>query len=76
MQHILTTFTILFSFFSNTLLAKELSGKVTSIADGDTLTLLVHQASAAPTQHKIRLLGIDAPESQQAFGHARSLKHN
>lgn len=34
------------------------------IADGDTVTLLDHNR----LQHKIRLMGIDAPESHQAFG--------
>jgi endonuclease YncB( thermonuclease family) len=38
-------------------------GKVVGVADGDTLTLLVDK-----TQYKIRLLGIDAPESAQPFG--------
>lgn len=40
-----------------------LSGKVISIADGDTFTVLV-----GTTQYKIRLNGIDAPEIGQAFG--------
>ena len=39
------------------------TGKVVSIADGDTVTVLVDK-----TQHRIRLVGIDAPESGQAFG--------
>jgi endonuclease YncB( thermonuclease family) len=42
----------------------ELTGKVVHIADGDTLTIL----DADKMQHKIRLHGIDAPESKQAFG--------
>lgn len=41
-----------------------LEGWVTGIADGDTLTVL----DAARNSHKIRLLGIDAPERGQAFG--------
>ncbi len=41
-----------------------LTGKVVSVSDGDTLTLL----DAAKTKHKIRLHGIDAPESKQPFG--------
>lgn len=34
------------------------------IADGDTVTIL----DSTNTQHRIRLQGIDAPESHQAFG--------
>lgn len=42
----------------------QITGKVVSIADGDSLTVL----DETKTQHKIRLEGIDAPESGQAFG--------
>lgn len=42
---------------------KPFTGKVVSIADGDTITVLLDK-----TQHRIRLAGIDAPESTQAFG--------
>jgi endonuclease YncB( thermonuclease family) len=41
-----------------------IAGKVVSIADGDTLTVL----DDANVQHKIRLHGIDAPKQGQAFG--------
>ena len=44
--------------------AADLQGRIVSIADGDTVTLLDNQNQ----QHKIRLLGIDAPEKAQAFG--------
>jgi endonuclease YncB( thermonuclease family) len=44
--------------------AATLEGHVVGISDGDTITLL----DAAKQQHKIRLSGIDAPESHQAFG--------
>ena len=44
--------------------AATLQGKVVSVADGDTVTVL----DAQKTQHKIRLQGIDAPEKAQAFG--------
>ena len=44
--------------------AAILQGKVVSVADGDTITVLDSQK----TQHKIRLQGIDAPERAQAFG--------
>ncbi|MCK9381948.1 MAG: thermonuclease family protein [Sulfuritalea sp.] len=52
------------------LLADTIEGRVVSISDGDTITVL----DSAKTQHKIRLAGIDAPESKQAFGQA-SKKH-
>ena len=46
-------------------LAAELAGLVVGVSDGDTITVLVDK-----TPHKIRLAGIDAPESRQAFGQA------
>ncbi|MDQ2921714.1 MAG: thermonuclease family protein [Acidobacteriota bacterium] len=44
--------------------AQTLTGRVVRVADGDTVTVL----DSTDTQHKIRLEGIDAPESHQAFG--------
>ncbi len=44
--------------------SQTLTGRVVAIADGDTITLV----DSANTQHRIRLEGIDAPESHQAFG--------
>jgi len=44
--------------------ADTLLGRVVSVADGDTITVL----DDTNTQHKIRLTGIDAPEKRQAFG--------
>lgn len=42
----------------------DFTGKVVSVTDGDTVTVLdVYKA-----QHKIRLIGIDAPERRQSFG--------
>ena len=41
-----------------------LTGKVVSVHDGDTLTAV----DASNTQHKVRLAGIDAPETKQPFG--------
>jgi endonuclease YncB( thermonuclease family) len=42
---------------------ETMAGKVVGVVDGDTLTLLVEK-----TQYKIRLWGIDAPESRQPYG--------
>lgn len=44
----------------------KLEGKVISIADGDTVTVL----DANKEQHKIRFAGVDAPESAQPYGNA------
>lgn len=44
--------------------ADVISGRVVSVTDGDTITVL----DSTNTQHKIRLGGIDAPEKKQAFG--------
>jgi len=44
--------------------AENITGRVVSVADGDTITLL----DADKVQHKIRLAGIDAPEKKQSFG--------
>lgn len=55
-------FLIVISFSANA--AYTINGRVVKVADGDTVTIL----DANNTQHKIRLLGIDAPESKQAFG--------
>ena len=55
---------ILLSLTALSLSAEELRGRVVGITDGDTLTLLDPQKA----QHKVRLNGIDAPESSQAFG--------
>ena len=52
--------------------AETLTGEVISIADGDTLTLLVDRAGEK-TQVKIRLNAIDAPEKGQPFGNQAKL---
>lgn len=49
--------------------AATLTGRIVSISDGDTVTLL----DADLRQHKIRLIGIDAPEKRQAFGNRARL---
>lgn len=50
--------------------AAILNGRVVSIADGDTITVL----DSNNEQFKIRLMGIDAPEKKQPFGQ-RSKQH-
>jgi endonuclease YncB( thermonuclease family) len=57
-------FATIFLLLTIKLQAATLQGKVVSVADGDTLTVLDDNK----TQHKIRLKGIDAPEKAQAFG--------
>jgi endonuclease YncB( thermonuclease family) len=44
--------------------AADYSARVVGIADGDTITVL----TADKTQHRIRLWGIDTPETGQDFG--------
>ena len=43
---------------------RSLEGKVVGVSDGDTITVL----GTDNQQTRVRLQGIDAPESQQAFG--------
>ena len=49
----------------------EFTGKVVSVADGDTITVL-----RGREQVKIRLAGIDAPEKKQAFGNVAKERMN
>jgi micrococcal nuclease len=59
-------FLVIFSFFvSSYVPTSEIVGKVISITDGDTITILLDNI-----QYKIRLLDIDAPEKKQAYGQA------
>lgn len=44
--------------------ASSLTGQVVRVADGDTITVL----DSRHQQHRIRFLGIDAPERGQAYG--------
>ena len=60
---------ILFVAGVQTSSAYELTGRIVSIADGDSVTLL----DTNLRQHKIRLSGIDAPERRQPFGNRSRL---
>ena len=53
---------IIFSFVD--VRAEILVGKVVGVSDGDTIAVL----DADKTEHKVRLMGIDAPEKSQDFG--------
>lgn len=55
---------ILLALLTSIAHADTLRGRVVSVADGDTVTVL----DAGRQQHKIRLQGIDAPEKAQPFG--------
>ena len=63
-----TTIKTIFILFTLLLSAsaqqQTITGKVVGVSDGDTLTVL----DASNQQYKIRLEGIDAPESNQDFG--------
>jgi endonuclease YncB( thermonuclease family) len=59
-------FSFAFIFFSAAHASDMLVAHVIGISDGDTITVL----DTEHRQHKIRLAGIDAPESKQAFGQA------
>lgn len=68
--NILTMRTILLAtlFALPTLAAAEtFSGRVIGVSDGDTITILQIEGERK-TPRKIRISGIDAPESKQAFG--------
>jgi len=62
LRHILASLTLVLVSLPTS--AGQIAGKVVSVADGDTLTVL----DASNNQHKIRLSGIDAPERAQPFG--------
>ena len=46
--------------------AEIIFGRVIGVSDGDTITVL----DTDKIEHKVRLMGIDAPEKSQAFGAA------
>lgn len=56
--------TLILSALCPTAQAETLTGWVTHIADGDTITVQDYSNQ----QHKVGLLGIDAPDKYQAFG--------
>ena len=60
-SHLLVLSVLTFADISH---ADVLHGLVVAVADGDTITVL----DESKQQHKIRLMGIDAPEKKQAYG--------
>ena len=58
---LLISFLLFFTIYIN---AAELNGKVIHISDGDTIHVLTNDKK----KYKIRLNGIDAPESSQDYG--------
>jgi endonuclease YncB( thermonuclease family) len=68
MQRKLSQLFIFFLFCFNAAIANAqaevLVGNVVGVSDGDTITVL----DASNTEHKVRLMGIDAPEKLQDFG--------
>lgn len=61
---------VLFCSLLGTAGAATLRGEVVGLSDGDTLTVLDSERHP----HRVRLVGIDAPEKRQAFGE-RSRQH-
>ena len=63
-QHIILFSFIIFLFLPGISYAQPpIQGKIVSVADGDTITVLENSK-----QYKIRLYGIDTPEKSQDFG--------
>jgi endonuclease YncB( thermonuclease family) len=60
------TLLLILALFSTVASADLIKGNVVGVADGDTITILDEQK----TRHKIRLMGIDAPEKGQPYGDA------
>lgn len=61
---LLPCFLLLFiSLYGIAIAGQQISGKVVGVSDGDTITVLQNNR-----QFKIRLYGVDCPESSQAFG--------
>ena len=66
LRYIFTGMILLFAgilFAAPPKVVESLTGKVIGVTDGDTITVLVNKQSI-----KVRLEGIDAPESRQSFG--------
>jgi endonuclease YncB( thermonuclease family) len=60
----LIAFFLLLATCGSIAFADFLNGTVVGVSDGDTITVL----DKSNNEHKVRLMGIDAPEKSQAFG--------
>lgn len=61
---VLALLVLAFALYANTAGRTEIVGQVVAVADGDTVTVL----DDVRKEHRVRLQGIDAPESRQPFG--------
>ena len=57
-------FVLISSLMCSSVQAGTIAGRVIRITDGDTLVVI----DSNNVQHKIRLMGIDAPEKKQSYG--------
>jgi len=55
---------LLFALFCNAAYSEPITGRVDNVIDGDTVTIV----DKSGVQFKVRLAGIDAPESKQEYG--------
>ena len=64
MKKLMFVFVLISSLVCSSVQAGTIAGRVIRITDGDTLVVI----DSNNVQHKIRLMGIDAPENKQSYG--------
>jgi len=62
-KYLIPCFLLLFISLCGVAIAGQISGKVIGVSDGDTITVLQNNQ-----QFKVRIYGVDCPESSQSFG--------
>lgn len=60
----IVSFVLVLILSAPTFAAQVMEGKVVGVSDGDTITVLTNEKR----QVKVRLYGVDCPESRQAYG--------
>lgn len=60
----IVSFVLVLILSAPTFAAQVMEGKVVGVSDGDTITVLANEKR----QVKVRLYGVDCPESRQAYG--------